>query len=814
MSGNGESDAPPLPIIAVMDLPTQPAIDADAAYRALLARDARLDGRLVRRRHVDGRLLPADLPRPHAATRELPLLRHAGPGRGRRLPALPEVPARDRPRPGLRLVGDGRVAHARPPGRAVARRARPRGRRRRSDEPRRARAPSRRERPPRAAHLRRRARRHAAAVRADAPPAARQAVADRHGDADLAGRARERLSQPAPLQRGVRRELPADAERGCAATRRRTRRAPTTPCCVTLAFREPLAREALLRFLAQRAIPGVEQVDAGALRIRRTRAPRRRRRREAGWIEASFVPQRPQLALALLGLARRRGRLAAAGGPALARPRRRPAGDRRRARRACPATTDCACRAASTRSSLPCGPCSASRSRWRRRERSRGASSNASARPSPRPGPNSTAAFPRRRPWPASGVDQIAELGIIRSRAAADHRAGRRLARAAAAAAAALRRRRRCSSACAPARHRPVDGALRRDARARLERRVPARRRGRAQCDGPAARRARAARGRSALAGLATLAFVRRAQTLEQPSWHSETAPPASEPRPIMSLASLAAACTAQTTDRHAARRGAAGAHRDRPRRRLVRGPEGPPGRDRRAAPRRRRPAARRRIAARRVLRRPAQATSTCRSICAAPSSSARCGARCCASAIGRTSSYGDIARERRRATGRARRRRRRGAQPGLGDRALPPRARQRRQPHRLCRRPAAQERAAAARRRACEGARWRRAAEPGRPVGRLVPLHAPGRRRVRARRRRGAARRRRVAAAGAAARRCAGRRPSCAATGGRSSSSASSIRRCPSCASPTRCCRSRPACRRSSTRRRRCSAPSSPGSG
>ncbi len=66
--------------------------------------------------------------------------------------------------------------------------------------------------------------------------------------------------------------------------------------CVRLAFREPLAREALLRFLAQRAIPGVEQVDAGALRIRRTVRPGTVGN-EAGWIEASFVAQRPQLQL-------------------------------------------------------------------------------------------------------------------------------------------------------------------------------------------------------------------------------------------------------------------------------------------------------------------------------------------------------------------------------------------------------------------------------------------------------------------------------------------------------------------------------------
>ena len=65
---------------------------------------------------------------------------------------------------------------------------------------------------------------------------------------------------------------------------------------VRLGFREPLAREALLRFLEQRAIPGVEQVDAGALRVRRTvRAGVFAA--QGGWLEAVFVPQRPQVQL-------------------------------------------------------------------------------------------------------------------------------------------------------------------------------------------------------------------------------------------------------------------------------------------------------------------------------------------------------------------------------------------------------------------------------------------------------------------------------------------------------------------------------------
>ena len=65
---------------------------------------------------------------------------------------------------------------------------------------------------------------------------------------------------------------------------------------VTLGFREPLAREALLRFLAQRAIPGVEQADPAALRVRRTLRPGVFAL-QGGWLEAVFVPQRPQVHL-------------------------------------------------------------------------------------------------------------------------------------------------------------------------------------------------------------------------------------------------------------------------------------------------------------------------------------------------------------------------------------------------------------------------------------------------------------------------------------------------------------------------------------
>lgn len=64
--------------------------------------------------------------------------------------------------------------------------------------------------------------------------------------------------------------------------------------CATLAFREPYARDALLRFVAQRAIGGVEHVDAN--RVRRTvRAGQFSE--HAGWIEAEFDAVRPHVRL-------------------------------------------------------------------------------------------------------------------------------------------------------------------------------------------------------------------------------------------------------------------------------------------------------------------------------------------------------------------------------------------------------------------------------------------------------------------------------------------------------------------------------------
>ena len=58
-----------------------------------------------------------------------------------------------------------------------------------------------------------------------------------------------------------------------------------------LAFREPYAREAMLRFLSLRAIPGIETVEEGT--IRRSLRVRSGDRELNGWLEVQFVADRP-----------------------------------------------------------------------------------------------------------------------------------------------------------------------------------------------------------------------------------------------------------------------------------------------------------------------------------------------------------------------------------------------------------------------------------------------------------------------------------------------------------------------------------------
>jgi AraC family transcriptional regulator, regulatory protein of adaptative response / DNA-3-methyladenine glycosylase II len=62
-----------------------------------------------------------------------------------------------------------------------------------------------------------------------------------------------------------------------------------------LAWRPPYDVESVLAFFAQRALPGVEQVDGAA--IRRTLAWPHRGRLLAGWIEVRFVPERHEVNL-------------------------------------------------------------------------------------------------------------------------------------------------------------------------------------------------------------------------------------------------------------------------------------------------------------------------------------------------------------------------------------------------------------------------------------------------------------------------------------------------------------------------------------
>ena len=92
MSENGQCRADALPIIGRM------TFDADAAYQALIARDARFDGRLFVGVTSTG-VYCRPICRVRTPRREnCRFFAHAGAGRGRRVPALPEVPARDRAR--------------------------------------------------------------------------------------------------------------------------------------------------------------------------------------------------------------------------------------------------------------------------------------------------------------------------------------------------------------------------------------------------------------------------------------------------------------------------------------------------------------------------------------------------------------------------------------------------------------------------------------------------------------------------------------------------------------------------------------------
>ena len=352
----------------------------------------------VRRRDVDGHLLPADLPRADAGAAQLPLLRLAGAGRGRGVPPVPEVPAGDRARAGPALDGDGRLAHPRRPGGGGARRERGE---RRDAERRRARGPARRERPAPAPDLLRRAWRDAAAVPADAPPAPRQAAPHRHEDADRAGRADERLQEPAPLQRGVRRRLPDEPDAAAAhGEGRRHRRGgggagERGSADHGDARLSPAARRGGAARLPRAAGDPRHRGrrrrcrSAGRCAPARSTAPTR-----AGWLEARFVPEASRVRLSFapaLGAGERRASSPRCGAGSTSTPRPRRSTPRSPS---CPARPGCACPAASTASSSRCAPCSASRSRSPARARSPAASSSASAATSRRRGTTCDRAFP------------------------------------------------------------------------------------------------------------------------------------------------------------------------------------------------------------------------------------------------------------------------------------------------------------------------------------------------------------------------------------------------------------------------------------
>ena len=301
---------------------------------------------------------------------------------------------------------------------------------------------------------------------------------------------------------------------------------------VTLGYRAPYDVGSLLRFIEQRAIPGVESVEA--LGIRRSvragtlaAAP--------GWIEATFVPAAAQVRLRFA--------------PALAPASGRIVGAARRwlDLDAAPEAID------ATLAELPGAPglrlpgsldafelavravlgqqvtVAGARTLARRLAERFGA--------------------PVATPWPgdrprvpgAGGPRGGAGRGDRRARhhpraRRRDRRDRRSVADVRRAAAAAQRPGAADRAALRAARHRPVDGALHRDARARLARRLSAERRRGAEGDAPAVRHRLDARGARARRGLAPVARVRGAAPLEHPGENDMT----------YATDSIRTACTAQ----------------------------------------------------------------------------------------------------------------------------------------------------------------------------------------------------------------------------------------------------------------------------
>ena len=328
---------------------------------------------------------------------------------------------------------------------------------------------------------------------------------------------------------------------------------------------------------------------------------------------------------------RRRSGARRRGGAPLARPRRRARTRSTRRSPTCPARRACACPAASTRSSSRCAPCSASRSRWpAARTLARRLVERFGDAAAPRRGPTIARTLPRAGGCSRTApIEQIAELGIIRTRAGAHRSRWRRRGPSSQHAARPRREPEALIDAlCAlpgigpwtahyiamralgwPDAFPPNDVAVLKAMKPLFGTGTPA-------------------RGRRARAGLAAVARLRRAAPVEHALENTAMSTP---PTPIDPRA-----CTAQA---HVdtplgpmllARTGAglAGA--------WFEGQKHHPGAAGRAAcARRPAAAAGRRAAAATTSPATPRRASTCRSTCTARRSSARCGRRCCASRAG-----------------------------------------------------------------------------------------------------------------------------------------------------------------------------------
>ena len=82
----------------VTDLLEHASLDADSCYRAVASRDARFDGWFVTAVHTTGIYCRPSCPARTPLPRNVSLLRHGGRRAGRRVPRLPPLPARRRPR--------------------------------------------------------------------------------------------------------------------------------------------------------------------------------------------------------------------------------------------------------------------------------------------------------------------------------------------------------------------------------------------------------------------------------------------------------------------------------------------------------------------------------------------------------------------------------------------------------------------------------------------------------------------------------------------------------------------------------------------